>query len=88
MDDDLNVLQQVLSKFIKKMWIISMANDILLVAVGFPPIREFREIRENFEDFFSVREIREKQGVFSQNQGKKFHIRELFSQPFPNLLNL
>ena len=38
---------------------------------GFPLIREIREIRENFEDF-PVREIREKQGFFSQNQGKKF----------------
>ena len=27
-----------------------------------------------------------KQGVFSQNQGKNFQIRELFSKPFSNLL--
>ena len=49
----------------------------ILLLTGFPPIRE---IRDNFEDFFAVREIREKQDAFSQNQGKKFQIRELFFQ--------
>ena len=52
------------------------------VNAGFPPIRE---IRENFEDFFQSGKS-EKQGVFSQNQRKKFQIREVFSKPFSNLL--
>ena len=47
---------------------------------GFPPIREIREFRENFEDFFQSGKSG-KNGFFSQNQGKKFQIRELF---FPN----
>ena len=33
----------------------------------------------NFEDFFQSRKSGQK-GVFSQNQGKKIQIRELFSQ--------
>ena len=37
-------------------------------------------IQGNFWRLFPVREIREKQGFFSQNQGKKFQIRELFFQ--------
>ena len=37
-------------------------------------------IQGKFWRLFPVREIREKQGVFSQNQGKKFQIRELFFQ--------
>ena len=37
-------------------------------------------IQGKFLRLFPVREIREKQGFFSQNQGKKFQIRELFSQ--------
>ena len=41
-------------------------------------------IQGKFWRLFPVREIREKQ-VFSQNQGKKFQIRELFSKPFSNL---
>ena len=41
-----------------------------------------------FWRLFPVREIREKQGFFSQNQGKKFQIREIFSLSFSNLLNL
>ena len=43
---------------------------------GFPPIGEFRE---NFEDFFQSGKSG-KNGFFSQNQGKKFQIRELFFQ--------
>ena len=38
-----------------------------------------REIRENFEDFFQSGKSGEN-GVFSQNQLKKFQIRELFFQ--------
>ena len=37
-------------------------------------------IQGKFWRLFPVREIREKQGFFSQNQGKKFQIRELFFQ--------
>ena len=37
-------------------------------------------IQGKFLRLFPVREIREKQGFFSQNQGKKFQIRELFFQ--------
>ena len=40
-----------------------------------------REIRKNFEDFFQSGKSG-KTGVFSQNQGKKFQIREFFSKPF------
>ena len=43
---------------------------------GFPPIREFRE---NFETF-SSQGNQGKWGVFSQNQGKNFEIRELLFQ--------
>ena len=39
---------------------------------------EFPPIRENFENIFQ--EIREKQGVLNQNQGKNFQIREFFFQ--------
>ena len=46
---------------------------------GFPPIREIREFRENFEDFFQSGKSG-KNRIFSQNQGKKFQIRELFFQ--------
>ena len=44
------------------------------IPTGFPPIREI----EKFWKHFPVREIREKQGVLSQNQGKNFQIREFF----------
>ena len=43
-------------------------------------------IQGKFRRLFPVREIREKQGVFSQNQGKKFEIRELFFKTIFNLL--
>ena len=46
---------------------------------GFPPIREFRETRENFEDFFQSGKSGKK-GGFQPKSGKKFQIRELFSQ--------
>ena len=39
-----------------------------------------QEIQGNVWKLFPVREIREKQGFFRQNQGKKFQIRELFFQ--------
>ena len=65
--------------------IISLKNPS--ATSGFPPIREIREFRENFEDFFQSGKSG-KNGFFSQNQGKKFQIRELFSKPFSNLLNL
>ena len=45
---------------------------------GFPPIRE---IRENFEDIFQSGKSG-KNGFFSQNQGKKIQIRELFPNHF------
>ena len=51
-------------------------NYVLDIHAGFPPIREFRE---NFEDFFQSGKSG-KNGFFSQNQGKKFQIRELFPQ--------
>ena len=43
-------------------------------SAGLSPIRE---IRENFEDFSGQRN-QGKRGVFSQNQGEKFKMRELF----------
>ena len=43
---------------------------------GFPPIREIREFRENFEDFFQSG----KTGGFQPKSGKKFEIRELLFQ--------
>ena len=48
---------------------------------GFPPIREIREFRDNFEDFFQS-------GKSGKNRGFSAKIRELFSKPFSNLLNL
>ena len=55
---------------------------------GFPPIREFREIRENLEDFFQS-------GKSGKNRGFSVKIREIFfklgnffSKPFSNLLYL
>ena len=50
----------------------------LIANTGFPPIREIREFRENFEDFFQS----------GKNRGFLAKIRELFSKPFSNLLNL
>ena len=54
-----------------------MGNFILAIMChpvpGFPLIRE---IRENFEDFFQSGKPGEN-GVFSQNQGINFQIREL-----------
>ena len=41
-----------------------------------------------FWKLFPVREIREKQWFFSQNQGKKFKLGNFFSKQFLNLLNL
>ena len=48
------------------------------VHAGFPPIREFREI---FEDFFQSGKSGEN-GVFSQNKGKKFqnHFQTFLSE--------
>ena len=51
-----------------------------VISSGFPPIREVREFRENFEDFFQSGKSGKNRGFFSQNQGKKFQIRELFFQ--------
>ena len=54
---------------------------------GFPPIREIREFRENFEDFFQSGKSGKNRG-FQPKSGKKIQIRELFSKPFSNHLNL
>ena len=39
---------------------------LLYSSAGFPPIRE---IRESYENFFQLGKSKEKQGVFSQNEG-------------------
>ena len=59
---------------------MNFSNTVFGHPTGFP------QIGENFENFFQSGKSGEN-GVFSQNQGKDFQIRELFSEPFSNFLN-
>ena len=56
---------------------------------GFPPIKEIREIREHFEDFFQSGKSW-KNGIFSQNQRKNVKSGNFFLNIFKpfNLKNL
>ena len=55
---------------------------------GFPPIREIREFRENFEDFFQSGKSGENRGFSAKIREKNFKSGNFFSKPFLNLLNL
>ena len=59
----------------------TQSGKLHCLQTGFPPIRENRE---NFEDF-PVREIKEKQGGLSQNQGKKFKSGNFFQNYFQTI---
>ena len=63
-----------------KMYFVDLCQidpNPVMHSTGFPPIREIRENREIFEDFFQSGK-----SVFSQNQRKEFQIRELFQNHF------
>ena len=64
------------------MWKGMECVHVFILNAGFPPIREIRKNRELFEDFFQSGKIREKQGVLSQDQGKKFKCGNFFQNYF------
>ena len=71
-----------------KNWLDCTKSCINIEPSGFPPIREIREFRENFEDFFQSGKSGKNRGFSAKIREKKFQIKELFSKPFSNLLNL
>ena len=66
----------------KSFWKNTISQDLVTssVLIRVPTDQRNQGIQGKFWRLFPVREIREKQGIFSKNQGKKFQIRKLFFQ--------
>ena len=83
-------LVKIMSKFLFSILFLSHLFDVLASSEAPRTYLQTKTIYQGshrsgnsgkiLKTFFPVREIREKQGFFSRNQGKKFQIRELFFQ--------